>query len=353
MVDDLAGLGDAADGLVLGQAVPGVEGEVVPVLLLPACGRVLLMQSQPRHLHGRALALFPAHGGPVQRHAVRVRPELEQQVEGGRAGGQAVAQVPAQEGGVFVRRRCQGIPVRAAGRDELVLHVPVRPEGVRQHTPVRGRERALDGLAHVRQDLPGEGVLLLVRRLVQLELAHVPGRVDEEDVVVLEYEILCVGPGVVRKQFRPRHAEQLDAPPDRPAQIRPVRLGVAGDAHPGGQAALFRRGLEETDAELGRQIGGDRQHAAGRPVELDEDRAQEGILPLGDAVPHPLAHELGHDPGDRLVDAVARGWLRGAVGHLGALRHGSAPACRRPAEADRVLTLLAGTSLPHKTSDMG
>lgn len=195
-------------------------------------------------------------------------------------------------------------------------------------------------------------MLLLVRRRVQLELAHVPGRVDEEDVVVLQHEILGVGPGVVLQQLRPRHAEQLDAPPDGPAQIRPLRLGVAGDAHPGGQPALVRRGFEETGAELGRQIGGDRQHAAGRTVELGEDRAQEGSCPWATRSPIRSPTNSATIPATGSLTQSRGGGCAGLSDTSG-LSAMTFSCLSRAGRADGALTLLARTSLPDKRQDKG
>ncbi len=313
-VHDPAGLGDAAGRAVLGQGVPGVEGEVLAVRGLAARLGVLLMQGQPGHPHRSARRLLPADRGPVQRHSVRVGAQLYEQVEGRLPGGQPVPQVAAEEGRVLVGRHGLRIAVRAARGDQLVLDVPLVPEAVRKHAPVRGRQRALLGLGHVLDDRPGDRMAVqvglggVVDHPGAGEFAHVAGGVDEEHVVVLEQEVLGVRGAVVRQELHAGHPEELDPDAEGGAQVGPGGHGVAGEPHPGGQPALGARGLQEADAQLLGQVGVDGEDAPGGAVGLEEDGPQRGFLPLRDPPALHQVHEHGAQCAGGVVGAVGQGF---------------------------------------------
>ncbi len=339
LVDRPAHLGDAAHRAVFHEAVPRVVGEVLAVGGLAPGGDVLLLEGQPGHPHRLALGLLPAHGCPVQRHALRIGAELEHEVEGRRSGPEPVPQVGAQVGGILVGRHRLRVCGLATGGHQLVLDEALGPEGVGQHAPVGGRQDTRLELGHLVEDLPGDRVGRQVRLVVAVddagpgELAHVLGGVDEEDVVVLQQQVLGAGPGLALQQFRAGHVEQLDTDAEGGLQVGTAGHGVAGEADPGGQPAgpLFMGTPQEPEAQVGRQVGIDGEHSSGRTVRLEEHRPFDGVLAAGQPAALAHVHEHLFQRGGRVLGAARqRGWpCRVLVGGSGGPDHAVLPSVQR------------------------
>src|SRR5262249_31722915 len=140
-----------------------------------------------------ARGLAPRHRRRVERHFGVVRAQLNEKAELGRALSHPLLDVGAKVVGIVVVRRS----ARRGGleRLELVLHGPSVSEARRQAAAVVRREDRRHDPLHVLQDASSRRVLLLVVIALAMqglarELAHVLRSIDEEYVMILEYEVL-------------------------------------------------------------------------------------------------------------------------------------------------------------------
>jgi hypothetical protein len=178
----------------------------------------------------------------------------------------------------------------------------------RQRAPVRRGEHGVHGLGHVVQDPAGLRVVadVFVELAVQAlagELAHVARRIDEEDVVVRQDEIVGDLVFIRRQPFVPGHPEELDRDSDGALQVGSTRLHVAREARP---HRVFGRLGEHPDAQLGRQVRPDAKPAVCRAVEAHEHRPRGRIAPRRDRCPLEVVDEQLAQPFDRIRVASAR-----------------------------------------------